>query len=314
MFLVGRDLLGILGAVMELRHLRYFIAVAEEQNVTRAAARLHVSQPPLTRQIRDLETELGVALFERTAKTIRLSEAGRVFLREAKAALQRVEAAVTAARAAALGRQSELRIGHAPSATADLLPAVLRAFHKKLPGVRLTLHDLTATEILDGLRDGRLDAGFLVKPECQLPRGVLFQPLRSYPLVVAVAPGHPWAKRREVQVAEVLGEPMVAYSRRDYPNYHRLLARVLGPRLKKVRFGEECDSGPSLIAAVESGKGACVVPAFLAATAGKRLRYVPLSPPAAPAVVGLALREGSPALALQMLKETAHAVAAGTGA
>lgn len=297
---------------MELRHLRYFIAVAEEQNVTRAAARLHVSQPPLTRQIQDLEAELGVALFERTAKTIRLTEAGHVFLREAKAALQRVDAAVTAARATAIGHSSELHIGHAPSATADFLPAVLRAFHKKLPGVRVTLHDMTATEILDGLREGRLDAGFLVKPELKLPRGVHFQSLRTYPMVVAVTPNHPWSKRREVKVSEVFKEPIVAYSRRDYPNYHRLLARMLGPRIKKLPLVEECDSGPSLIAAVESGKGVCVVPAFLATTAGKRLKYVPLSPPAAPAVVGLALMEESPALPLQMLKETAQAVATST--
>ena len=297
---------------MELRHLRYFIAVAEEQNVTRAAARLHVSQPPLTRQIQDLEAELRVALFERTAKTIRLTEAGRVFLREARAALQRVDAAVTAARAAAIGHSSELHIGHAPSATADFLPAVLRAFHKKLPGVRVTLHDMTATEILDGLREGRLDAGFLVKPERKLPRGVHFQSLRTYPMVVAVTPSHPWSKRREVKATEVLDEPIVAYSRRDYPNYHGLLARALGPRIKKLPLVEECDSGPSLIAAVESGRGVCVVPAFLASTAGKRLKYVPLSPPAASAVVGLALMEGSQSLPLQMLKETAQAVAATT--
>jgi len=297
---------------MELRHLRYFIAVAEEQNVTRAAARLHVSQPPLTRQIQDLEAELGVALFERTAKTIRLTEAGHVFLREAKAALQRVDAAVTAARATAIGHSSKLHIGHAPSATADFLPAVLRAFHKKLPGVRVTLHDMTATEILEGLREGHLDAGFLVKPECKLPRGVHFQSLRTYAMVVAVTPSHPWAKRREVKVTEVLKEPIVAYSRRDYPNYHRLLARVLGPRIKRLPLVEECDSGPSLIAAVESGKGVCVVPTFLATTAGRRLKYVALSPPAAPAVVGMALMEGSPALPLQMLKETAHVVAVTT--
>jgi DNA-binding transcriptional LysR family regulator len=293
---------------MELRHLRYFVAVAEEQNVTRAAARLHVSQPPLTRQIQDLEAEMGVALFERTARSIRLTKAGRVFLSEAKAALQCVEAAVTAARATAIGKGRELHIGHAPSATADFLPSVLRAFHQKLPGVRVTLHDMTATEILDGLHEGCLDAGFLVKPERKLARDVRFQPLRSYPMVVAVAPGHPWTKRLEVKVSEVLQEPIVAYSRHDYPNYHRLLVRVLGPRIRKLPLAEECDSGPSLVAAVESGKGACVVPAFLATTAGTRLRYVALSPPAVPAVVGMAFMEGSPTLPLQMLREAAQAV------
>ena len=293
---------------MELRHLRYFIAVAEEQNVTRAAERLHVSQPPLTRQIRDLEAELGVELFVRTAKTIRLTKAGQVFLRESKAAMQRVEAAVTAVRAAAIGKASELHIGHAPSATADLLPAVLRLFHKALPAVQVTLHDMTANEILDGLREARLDAGFLVKPERKLPSGLVFHALRSHPMVVAVAPGHAFAKRREVTVEEVLAEPLVAYSRQEYPNYHRLLARALGPRIRKRTLAEECDGGPSLIAAVESGKGVCVVPAFLATTAGKRLRLIALTPSPAPAVVGLAFREGKSGLALRILTEAARSI------
>lgn len=291
---------------MELRHLRYFIAVAEEQNVTRAAARLHVSQPPLTRQIQDLEAELGVDLFERTAKTIRLTEAGHVFLRESKAAMQRVEAAVAAVRATAVGKASELHIGHAPSATADFLPAILRAFRKALPAGRVTLHDMTANEMLEGLREARLDAAFLVKPERKLPRGLVFHAMRSHPMVVAVAPGHAFARRREVTVAEVFAEPLVAYSRREYPNYHRLLARTLGPRIRKLPLAEECDSGPSLIAAVESGKGVCVVPAFLATTAGKRLKFIALTPSAAQAVVGLAFREENPGLSLRVLAETAR--------
>jgi DNA-binding transcriptional LysR family regulator len=293
---------------MELRHLRYFIAVAEEQNVTRAAARLHVSQPPLTRQIQDLEAELGVTLFKRTAKTIRLTDSGRVFLREAKAALRRVEAAVATVRATAIGHGCELHIGHAPSATADFLPAVLRAFHKKRPGMQVTLHDMTATEMLDGLSSGRLDAGFLVKPERRLPRGVHFQTLRTYAMVVAMTPSHSWAKRSEVNVSEILKEPLVAYSRRDYPNYHRLLVRVLGPRIKKRPLAEECDSGPSLIAAVESGKGVCVIPSFLSSTAGDRLKLVKLSSPCVRAEVGIGLRDESPSQPLQTLLEVAHAV------
>lgn len=295
---------------MELRHIRYFIAVAEEQNVTRAAARLHVSQPPLTRQIQDLESELGVALFERTGRAIRLTEAGAVFLRGARAVLQRVEAAVNATRTVGLGRDRELHVGHAPSATAEFLPAVLRAFHKKLPGVRVTLHDMTTTEMIEGLQGGRLDAAFLVKPERRLPKGMRFQTLKNYRMVVAMAAGHPWARAREVRVSEVLKQPLVAYSRNEYPNYHKLLARTLGPRVRKLPFSEECDSGPSLIAAVESGKGVCVVPAFFAATAGKRLRYATLTPAVTDAEVGLALIDGHAALPLQVLKT---AVAAVTG-
>src|SRR2546426_12713968 len=112
---------------MELRHLRYFIGVAEEENVSRAALKLHVSQPALSRQIRDLEEELGFLLLERSAKSVRLTEAGRTFLAEARAVLQRTEEAVQAARAVATGSE-ELHVGYAPSLTARILPATLRAF------------------------------------------------------------------------------------------------------------------------------------------------------------------------------------------
>src|SRR6266481_8230343 len=115
-------------ARMELRHLRYFVAVAEEQNVTRAAARLHVSQPPLSRQIRDLEDELGIALFEHGAKAVRLTEAGRVFLNEARAVLQRVDEAVQTIKAVASGQRGEIHVGYAPSLTVEVLPRTLRFF------------------------------------------------------------------------------------------------------------------------------------------------------------------------------------------
>src|SRR6185436_12667558 len=112
----------------------YFVAVAEEQNVTRAAARLHVSQPPLSRQVRDLEEELGVALFEHGAKAVRLTEAGRVFLNEARAVLQRASDAVQTVKAVANGEQGEIHVGYAPSLTVELLPRALREFQGSSPG------------------------------------------------------------------------------------------------------------------------------------------------------------------------------------
>src|SRR5580765_6164099 len=139
---------------MELRHLRYFVAVAEEQNVTRAAARLHVSQPPLSRQIRDLEDELGVAPFDHGAKAVRLTEAGRVFLTEARAVVQRAEEAVQTVKAVASGKRGEIHVGYAPSLTVELLPRALRFFQEANPGVRVRLHDLSTQEILRGLRNG----------------------------------------------------------------------------------------------------------------------------------------------------------------
>src|SRR6266576_3274272 len=128
---------------MELRHLRYFVAVAEEQNVTRAATRLHVSQSPLSRQIRDLESELGVALFDHGAKSVRLTEAGRVFLVEARAVIQRVAQAVQAAKAVASGKKGEIHVGYAPSLTVEILPRALRFFHESNAGIVVRLHDLS---------------------------------------------------------------------------------------------------------------------------------------------------------------------------
>src|SRR5687767_9596121 len=127
MLLASVYLTGMVGR-MELRHLRYFVAVAEEENVTRAAERLHVSQPPLSRQIRGLEDELGVELFERSAKSIRLTDAGRMFLTEARAVLERADQAVHAVKAIGSGVSGELNVGFAPSLAVDILPRALRQF------------------------------------------------------------------------------------------------------------------------------------------------------------------------------------------
>src|SRR3989449_5142199 len=148
---------------MDLRHLRYFVAVAEEQNVTRAAARLHVSQPPLSRQIRDLEDELSVALFDHGAKAVRLTEAGKVFLTEVRAVLQRADDAVQMVKAVANGERGEIHVGYAPSLTVELLPRALRLFQDANPGVRVQLHDMSTQEMLRGLRDGKLHVALMIQ-------------------------------------------------------------------------------------------------------------------------------------------------------
>src|SRR5881296_919954 len=174
---------------MELRHLRYFVAVAEAENVSRAALKLHVSQPALSRQIRDLEQELGFSLLQRSAKSVRLTEAGRAFLTEARAVLQRAEDAVKAARTIATGG-GELHVGYAPSITARILPPTLRAFHAELPNVRVKLHDFSTEEMLACLRVGKLLFAFVVQPTPALFRGLRFEELAREALCLAVAPRH----------------------------------------------------------------------------------------------------------------------------
>jgi DNA-binding transcriptional LysR family regulator len=159
---------------MELRHLRYFVVVAEEQNVTRAAERLHVSQPPLSRQIRDLEEELGVA-FPRTAKSLALTEAGKLFLGEARAILFQVDKAVEAVRTAARGERGRLRIGYAPSLTVGLLPQALRTFERERPGVRVALLDLSSEECLRRLAEKKIDLALTVEPTGRRKHGLVFE-------------------------------------------------------------------------------------------------------------------------------------------
>lgn len=300
---------------MELRHLRYFVVVAEEQNITRAAARLHVSQPPLSRQIRDLEQELGVALFERSAQAVRLTEAGSAFLGEARAVLHRVDQAVDHVRAVASKCGGELRVGYAPSPTVELLPPALRAFSKALPRVKVVLRDMTGGEMLEGLDKGRIDVALIVKPALKAARGLNVETLREYRTGVAVPPGHPFASRKAVTVKDVAAQPLVVYSLNDYPDYHEMLERLLGKAFNKARIVEECDGAMSLITAVESGRGVSVASESLCCIARDRIDFVPLSPAADPVVVCMAWRKGAPSMQAQrfidILRKEAGRVAHG---
>src|SRR6266550_9230010 len=139
MFLVSICRLGILGPAVELRHLRYFVAVAEMENVSRAALKLHVSQPALSRQIRDLEDELGFSLLERTARSVRLTDAGFLFLKEARAVLERTDEAVRSVRAFAQAGETELQVGYTSALRAQIVSPTLRAFQREMPKVHVKL-------------------------------------------------------------------------------------------------------------------------------------------------------------------------------
>jgi DNA-binding transcriptional LysR family regulator len=275
---------------MELRHLRYFVAVAEEENVTRAAARLHVSQPPLTRQIQELEEEIGVALFARTAKSIHLNEAGRKFLKEARGILARVASAVTALRAAGEARAAALNVGYAPTPTTGLLTPILRAFKKREPAVRLTLHDASSCEIMIGLRSGKIQVAFTILNSRTPPRGFTFVPLREDQPMVGVAPDHPLARRRSVGVKDLLPLPFVVLTPEEYPDYHEMLRTTLGSAARRLRIVEECDSGTSFITAIESGRAVGIASTAVNHTMGRRVRLIPLIPAPAALVVGVLYR------------------------
>jgi LysR family transcriptional regulator, benzoate and cis,cis-muconate-responsive activator of ben and cat genes len=296
---------------MELRHLRYFVAVAEGENVSRAALKLHVSQPGLSRQVRDLEAELGFPLLKRTAKSVRLTAAGRVFLAESRAVLQRVADAVKAARAAATGDRGELHLGYAPSPTARILPPTLRAFQAAVPNVCVKLHDLSTEEMLAGLREGKLQMALLVQPTRAMLPGFRFEALIRDPLRLAVPPGHAFARLRSIPLARAAAEPWVALSRVDYPEYPELLAVLFAGTKEKPRIVEEYESTASLVSAVESGRGLAMVPQTLACSFGARLKLIPFSSAPEPLVIGaLWLKAGLSAEAEQLLSCAKAAAAA----
>jgi DNA-binding transcriptional LysR family regulator len=271
---------------MELRHLRYFVAVAEAENVTRAATKLHVSQPALSRQIHDLEDEIGFPLLERSAKSVRLTDAGRTFLTEARAVLQRAEEAVAAARAKAGGMSGEIQVGYAPSLTVQILPPMLRAFQGEFPQVRVVLNDLSSEEMLEQLGTRKLQVALTVRPPAKLLRGLAFTEIARYAMVVAVAPNHPMAKLKAITLPQVARESLIGYTRKDYPEYHADIGKLFAAVGSKPRFTEEHEGGNSLIAAVEAGRGVALVPSSLMCMVGARLKLIPLKPALPPIPVG----------------------------
>jgi DNA-binding transcriptional LysR family regulator len=273
---------------VELRHLRYFVAVAEMENVSRAALKLHVSQPALSRQIRDLEDELGFSLLERTAKSVRLTEAGRAFLDDARALLQHAEEAVKKARAVAGAGPNELHVGYSAEDTAEILPKTLRLFQQATPNVHVRLHDWNNKDILDGIRDGRLQLGLIVPPpKASALYDLRYEELFRVRVCVLVAPQHPFARHRAIPVDEVAAEPLIGLTREDYPGYYDYMSIIFSKVKQKPRVVEEYDSYSGIISSVEAGTGVALGPDVLGRSVGNRIKLLQLTPEPKPISVGI---------------------------
>jgi DNA-binding transcriptional LysR family regulator len=258
---------------MELRHLRYFLAVGEAGNFTKAAARLRVAQPALSRQIRYLEDEIGVKLLRRSSRGVTLTGEGKLFLEEVRGLLKHADESVGRVRALARGEHGELHIGYAPLPTTEILPPALAAFQKAMPRVKVVLHDLSSDELIAGLRNATLELAITVQPACEQTAGTDFEVLRMQPLWVAMAAAHPFARLKSISVERLAAEPLVGLSRKDYPEYHRFLERLFAPIHAKPHLAVECDSASSLIAQVEGGRGIALANPDFKHVAGKRLVY-----------------------------------------
>ena len=263
---------------MELRQLRYFVAVAEELNFTKAAARLRVAQPALSRQIQGLEDELGVDLFTRSPRGVTLTAEGKLLLEEARDLIRRAEQAAFRVQALARGDDGVLQIGYAPSLAVEVLPPALAAFQAAAPKVKLVLHDMTSNEMVAGLRDGSLDLAIMVGPLEENAAGLAFAVLKQYPFWAAMPATHPLAKLETVPIARMLDEPLVTLRQKDYSDFHRYLLQLFTGQTGSPRIAVESDSGSSLIAEVQAGRGVALLPEVYRQTIGSRLQMRPLSP------------------------------------
>ena len=300
---------------MELRHLRYFVAVAEAENVLRAATqKLHVSQPAVSRQIRDLEDELGTQLFERTGKSVRLTDAGSLFLKEARAVLERADEAVRSVLAFAQAGETELRVGYTPALRAQILSPALHVFQREMPKVHVKLHDWSNEKIVTGLRDGRLDLAFIVRPSKRGDfRDLRFEELLRERIGLAVPPNHPFAGRRSVSLADAAREPFVGLTREDFPDYHAYLDAIFAPVKSKPQLIEEYDSMTSVISAIEAGTGVGLAVDALGYSFGSRVKLVRLTPEPTPLSFGIAARKGSLSPATEKFWQCAKKAAASVG-
>ena len=243
---------------VELRHLRYFLAVAEELHFGRAAGRLGIAQPALSQQIQRLEAEIGVDLFHRTKRRVELSVAGAAMLAQSRRALADATGAVDSARRAARGEIGLLTVGFIESAAGLVLPRAVRSFRRRHPRVELVLRELGVDAQLEGLRDGALDVAILRPPvdEEQLEIATVLEE----GLVVAVADDHRLATRRRVVPGALADEPLVLLSRDVVPGlYDQILA--LQPGGGAVKIAQEASSIQAVLALVAAGLGPSLLPA-----------------------------------------------------
>ncbi|HWH15851.1 MAG TPA: LysR family transcriptional regulator [Miltoncostaeaceae bacterium] len=244
---------------VELRQLRYFVAVAEEGHVGRAARRVGIAQPPLSQQMQRLEVRLGVALFDRSRRRLALTEAGRTLLGEARVVLAAADRFQEVARQAAGGEAGTLRVGFVGSAAFAALPELVRTFRARHPRVVLDPVEMPTGEQVEALAAGTLDAGIVRAPAGG--RELQALPLADEPLLAALPDFHPLAARAEVPLAALAGEPFVLFARENNPPFYDDVLAACRAAGFSPRVVQVARSMPTIASLVAAGIGVALVPA-----------------------------------------------------
>ncbi|MBB2947082.1 DNA-binding transcriptional LysR family regulator [Actinoplanes lutulentus] len=265
---------------MELRHLRSFLALAEERHFGRAADRLHIAQPALSQQIKQLEREFGVALFTRTTRRVELTSAGSRFADHARAVIGSAERAATDMTMVASGQAGRVSVGFIGTATYDLLPAAAREVRSRLPEVRLELHgELLSPALLSGLIDGVYDL-VVFRPDGSMNPEISSQVLRRERLVAVLPDRHPLARRDRINLAALRADPFVMHFSGHRSSMHEhVLAACAAAGFRPDPITEVGETA-TLVVFVAAGMGVALVPEPVRSLALEGVAYVELDDPA----------------------------------
>lgn len=269
--------------IMDLRHLRYVIAAAEELHFTRAAHRLDIAQPALSQQIRRLEDEIGARLFHRLTRGVELTEAGRAFLPFARASLQAADQAMIVARRAARGELGRIAIGFTSSASFNpLVTAVIGRFRDAYPDLELDLHEQATSRLIESLRAGDLHLAFLRAADDELV-GLRRTPLPDEPLWAALPARHRLAGQGRISLADLAGDPFILYPRANGRLLYDAIIAACGRSGFSPRIAQEAPQMASTVNLVAAGVGVALVPASMRQIKAPGVAYAQLSgtPPVA---------------------------------
>ncbi|MGK6309817.1 LysR family transcriptional regulator [Variovorax sp. DT-64] len=290
---------------MELRHLRYFIVLAEELHFGRAARRLAISQPPLSVAIRQLEDSVGARLFERNSKEVRLTPAGQALQSSAARVLRQVEEAANEARDVSLGLVGRLRIGFVGSMLYRGLPQALAQFRASHPAVRVTLAELNSGEQVNELIQDRLDVGFV--HNSRLPPELRHVLLMSEPFVACLPAGHRLARRRTVALASLSNEPFVLFSRSASPDYHARILAICASGGFRPEVQHEVRHWLSVVSLVSQDMGVALVPSAMQFAALRGAVFRPLEEQVARSEAYCVWRDGAADIVVQNFVAMAQA-------